>query len=195
MDKNQLKEIIKPLIKECVKEVMLESGILSKIVSEVAIGLHGTMITESRIVEPKINKIEPKQVNKSLNKEQSEERSKILQEKQQAFDKIAQATGISQVFSNLKPNFEPKTTIIQEEVQVQPQSNKINLELTKEEQAELLEEQRKIKKQEQEDAKHGHRGGTALRGVDPNDPGIPIGGILNVIGGKKTWGNLLNRLK
>ena len=48
MKKNDLKKIIKPLVKECIHEVLLEEGLLSGIVAEVAQGMQGTVLTESR---------------------------------------------------------------------------------------------------------------------------------------------------
>lgn len=47
MKKNDLKRIIKPLVKECINEILIEEGMLSNVVSEVAAGLSGNMITES----------------------------------------------------------------------------------------------------------------------------------------------------
>jgi hypothetical protein len=44
----EFKKIIRPLIKECIKEVILEEGILSNVVSEVAKGLRGNLVMESK---------------------------------------------------------------------------------------------------------------------------------------------------
>jgi len=48
MKKSELKQVLKPLIKECIKEVIFEEGVLSNIVSEVAQGLGGQTIVETR---------------------------------------------------------------------------------------------------------------------------------------------------
>jgi hypothetical protein len=48
MKKSELKQVLKPLIKECIKEVIFEDGILSNIVSEVAQGLGGNTLIDSR---------------------------------------------------------------------------------------------------------------------------------------------------
>ena len=48
MKKSELKLILKPLIKECIKEVIFEEGVLSNIVSEVAQGLGGQTIVETK---------------------------------------------------------------------------------------------------------------------------------------------------
>lgn len=48
MKKSELKNILKPLVKECVREVILDEGILSGIISEVARGMGGVQINETR---------------------------------------------------------------------------------------------------------------------------------------------------
>ena len=48
MKKSDLKQLIKPLVKECIHEVLLEEGLLSNVVAEVAKGMQGNLITESR---------------------------------------------------------------------------------------------------------------------------------------------------
>jgi|TARA_R100000008_G_scaffold76542_2_gene56480 hypothetical protein len=52
MKKSELKQILKPLIKECIKEVVFEEGILSNIVAEVAQGLGGQKIVETKQPDP-----------------------------------------------------------------------------------------------------------------------------------------------
>ena len=63
MKKADLKKLIKPLVKECIHEVLLEEGLLSTVVSEVATGLQGNLISENTIQtahapEPNKSKIE-----------------------------------------------------------------------------------------------------------------------------------------
>ena len=48
MNLNEIKKLLKPLIKETVKEVLFESGVLSGIVAEVAKGMQGQVIQESK---------------------------------------------------------------------------------------------------------------------------------------------------
>jgi len=48
MKTSEFKKILKPLIRQTVKEVILEEGLLSGIVSEVAKGLQGNMIVETK---------------------------------------------------------------------------------------------------------------------------------------------------
>ena len=48
MKKADLKQLIKPLVKECIQEVLLEEGLLSNIVAEVAKGMQGNLVVESK---------------------------------------------------------------------------------------------------------------------------------------------------
>ena len=48
MKTSEFKKILKPLIRQTVKEVILEEGLLSGIVSEIAKGLQGNMIVETK---------------------------------------------------------------------------------------------------------------------------------------------------
>ena len=57
MNKSDLKKLIKPVVKECIHEVLLEEGLLSNVVSEVAKGMQGNLIVESKPVEPNYNSL------------------------------------------------------------------------------------------------------------------------------------------
>jgi len=48
MKRSELKKIIQPIVKECVQDILLKEGLLSNIVSEVAKGMGGQVIQESR---------------------------------------------------------------------------------------------------------------------------------------------------
>ena len=48
MKKADLKKLIKPLVKECIHEVLIEEGVLSNVVSEVAKGMQGNVVTETK---------------------------------------------------------------------------------------------------------------------------------------------------
>ena len=48
MKKSDLKELIKPLVKECIHEVLIEEGHLAGIVSEVAKGMQGSLVVETK---------------------------------------------------------------------------------------------------------------------------------------------------
>lgn len=52
MKRADLRKLIKPMVKECVRETLLEEGLLSNIVSEVAKGIGGQVIQESRPAPP-----------------------------------------------------------------------------------------------------------------------------------------------
>ena len=56
MKTEEFKKILKPLIKQAVKEVILEEGILSNIVAEVARGLSGDLVVETRDKNTKTEK-------------------------------------------------------------------------------------------------------------------------------------------
>ena len=81
MKKNDLKKIIKPLVKECIHEVLLEEGLLSGIVAEVAQGMQGTVLTESR--QPQKTQKSPsrsqmKAKTQNANKKIQEHREKLM---------------------------------------------------------------------------------------------------------------------
>ena len=48
MKKSDLKQLIKPLVKECIHEVLIEEGLLSNVVAEVAKGMQGNLVVETR---------------------------------------------------------------------------------------------------------------------------------------------------
>lgn len=48
MKKSDLKQLIKPLVKECIHEVLLEEGLLSNVVAEVAKGMQGNLVVETK---------------------------------------------------------------------------------------------------------------------------------------------------
>ena len=52
MKKSDLKQLIKPLVKECIHEVLLEEGLLSNVVAEVAKGMQGNLVVETRKQQP-----------------------------------------------------------------------------------------------------------------------------------------------
>jgi hypothetical protein len=81
MKKNELKRMIKPLVKECIHEVLLEEGLLSNIVSEVAQGMQGTVLSESAPVPRRSTAPEKTQMRKKTkdsNKKLQEHRQKLM---------------------------------------------------------------------------------------------------------------------
>tara|TARA_B100000131_G_C18125111_1_gene614394 strand:- start:4468 stop:4893 length:426 start_codon:yes stop_codon:yes gene_type:complete len=81
MKKNDLKKIIKPLVKECIHEVLLEEGLLSGIVSEVAQGMQGAVLTESVRNQRTMKEPAPSQMRRktqNANKKIQEHREKLM---------------------------------------------------------------------------------------------------------------------
>jgi len=74
MKKSDLKQLIKPLVKECIHEVLLEEGLLSNVVAEVAKGMQGNLITESRAPSPPPRAKDREVVNTKL----VEQRKKLM---------------------------------------------------------------------------------------------------------------------
>ncbi len=76
MKKTELKQLIKPLVKECIHEVLLEEGLLSNVVSEVAKGMQGNMMVETKTnSKPAQNFV---QKNLETKKKITEHRKKML---------------------------------------------------------------------------------------------------------------------
>jgi len=78
MNKSDLKKLIKPIVKECINEVLIEEGVLSNIVSEVATGLQGNTITESRSAPAPERDVEVKRKNAQAAKKIQEHRKKMM---------------------------------------------------------------------------------------------------------------------
>lgn len=193
MNKPDLKTLLKPLIREAVKDVLLESGILSNLITEVVKGLNGSIIMEQKATIK-----EQKQVKFDLTDEQRKEREEIITERKLKEKKIIEKTGFAGMFNNLQqeqPVIEP--IIERKEVFVESKPKEEEVFLTKEEKELLFEEQREKTKREQEEIKANAKigapsSGYAMKGIDPNDKGINISGILKVAGGKQEW---MKRLK
>ena len=82
MKKSDLKQLIKPLVKECIHEVLIEEGLLSNVVSEVAIGLQGNTILESRPkkqVDSYSRQDEMKRKTKETSKKVQKHRAKMME--------------------------------------------------------------------------------------------------------------------
>ena len=76
MKKNDLKKLIKPLVKECIHEVLLEEGLLSNVVSEVAKGMQGNLVTETQTPQPTRTRERLPKVDKT--KQILEQRKKMM---------------------------------------------------------------------------------------------------------------------
>lgn len=98
MKKNELKSLIKPLVKECIQEVLIEEGLLSNIVSEVAKGMQGNLVVESR---PNIQR-EPERIQMKRQAEQT--KAKLTEHRRKLMDAIGKdAYGGVDLFENTEP--------------------------------------------------------------------------------------------
>jgi hypothetical protein len=82
--KSDLKQLIKPLVKECIHEVLLEEGLLSNVVAEVAKGMQGNLVVETR-------KQQPEQIfneNLQMKRKTNESRQKLKDHRKKLLDAI-----------------------------------------------------------------------------------------------------------
>lgn len=100
MKKNDLKKLIKPLVKECIHEVLLEEGLLSNVVAEVAKGMQGNLVLETK----------QKQTDSLFNKdahtkrESQEARNKLKEHRQKLMNSInGDAYNGVNLFENTEP--------------------------------------------------------------------------------------------
>ena len=84
MNKSDLKKLIKPLVKECINEVLIEEGLLSNVVSEVARGLQGKVVTEQNTKQEEHIFNE----NLQIRQQTGETRQKLQQHRQELMDSI-----------------------------------------------------------------------------------------------------------
>ena len=102
MKKNDLKRMLKPLIKECVKEMILEEGLLTNIVSEVAAGMQGNLVTETRQPQPKREHIVDE--NQNIKRKSNEARKKLKEHRQRLMESIGKdAYGGVDLFEGTEP--------------------------------------------------------------------------------------------
>jgi len=84
MKKSDLKQLIKPLVKECIHEVLLEEGLLSNVVAEVAKGMQGNLVVETR-------KQQPEQMfneNMQMKRKTDESRQKLKDHRRKLLDAV-----------------------------------------------------------------------------------------------------------
>jgi len=84
MKKSDLKQLIKPLVKECIHEVLLEEGLLSNVVAEVAKGMQGNLVVETRREQPE------QMFNESLQmkRKTDESRQKLKEHRKKLLDAV-----------------------------------------------------------------------------------------------------------
>ena len=94
--------MLKPLIKECVKEMILEEGLLTNIVSEVAAGMQGNLVTETIQPRPKREHIVDE--NQNIKRKSNESRKKLKEHRQRLMDSIGKdAYGGVDLFEGTEP--------------------------------------------------------------------------------------------
>jgi len=84
MKKSDLKQLIKPIVKECIHEVLLEEGLLSNVVAEVARGMQGNLVVETR-------KKQPEQMfneNLQMKRKTDESRQKLKEHRKKLLDAV-----------------------------------------------------------------------------------------------------------
>tara|TARA_Y100000034_G_scaffold99803_1_gene122790 strand:- start:1725 stop:2141 length:417 start_codon:yes stop_codon:yes gene_type:complete len=84
MKKNDLKRLIKPVVKECIHEVLLEEGLLSNIVAEVAKGMQGNLVVETKESKPQRMFNEDMQMHRQSN----ESRKKLHEHRKQLMNAV-----------------------------------------------------------------------------------------------------------
>mgnify|MGYP003153415266 FL=1 len=90
------------MIKECVKEMILEEGLLTNIVSEVAAGMQGNLVTETRQPQPKRERIVDE--NQNIKRKSDEARNKLKEHRQRLMDSIGKdAYGGVDLFEGTEP--------------------------------------------------------------------------------------------
>lgn len=205
IDKNQLKLILKPLIMECVKQTIFESGMLSSLITEVVKGLQPLLVEQKqssgRLIETADGRIQSEPL---LSKQALETREALLNEKRQRAQQMMEKTGLGHIFKDIVIDSDSETvtstnkskqkTIVdklEEKLITEPLSEKEKIILKEE----IIEKKKILKHEQIEESKYGASGGTALRGQDPNDPGVNIAGIINVAGGTQKWKSFMKGKK
>jgi hypothetical protein len=166
IDATKLKQLLKPVVKSLIRECLLEEGVLSSIISETIIGVRKSeVLVETSQPTKQIPQFKtPKEQPRRRGEHLDEDFKKFMNEgRERNTQEILNKTGISKVFENLQPIPADSRALTTESAQKAPTSFQAS----------------------------ANKSGTALRNVDPNDPGVNINGILNLIGGKDTWKTFL----
>ena len=78
MKKSDLKQLIKPLVKECIHEVLIEEGLLSNVVAEVAKGMQGNLVVETKRPPPPREDLQMVRKSREANTKLQEHRRKMM---------------------------------------------------------------------------------------------------------------------
>tara|TARA_Y100001963_G_C6632924_1_gene377144 strand:- start:93 stop:536 length:444 start_codon:yes stop_codon:yes gene_type:complete len=90
MKKADLKRLIKPLVKECIHEVLIEEGVLSSVVSEVAKGMQGNLVTETKAQKRSERLFDEKQEMQHRKQRQEDTRAKMQEHRKKLLEAVSQ---------------------------------------------------------------------------------------------------------
>jgi len=100
MKKSDLKQLIKPLVKECIHEVLLEEGLLSNVVAEVAQGLQGNLVVDSR--EKELDSVLKEDIQ--IKKKSADSRVQMLQHRKKLLEAVGKGSyGGVDLFEGTEP--------------------------------------------------------------------------------------------
>ena len=100
MKKSDLKQLIKPLVKECIHEVLLEEGLLSNVVAEVAQGLQGNLVVDSR--EKELDTVLKEDIQ--IKKKSADSRVQMLQHRKKLLEAVGKGSyGGVDLFEGTEP--------------------------------------------------------------------------------------------
>tara|TARA_B100000131_G_scaffold228025_2_gene219727 strand:- start:3439 stop:3882 length:444 start_codon:yes stop_codon:yes gene_type:complete len=89
MKKADLKRLIKPLVKECIHEVLIEEGVLSNVVSEVAKGMQGNLVTETKAQKRSERLFDEKHEMQHRKQRQDDARAKMKEHRKKLLEAVS----------------------------------------------------------------------------------------------------------
>ena len=89
MKKADLKRLIKPLVKECIHEVLIEEGVLSSVVSEVAKGMQGNLVTETKAQKQNERLFDEKHEMQHRKQRQDDARAKMQEHRKKLLEAVS----------------------------------------------------------------------------------------------------------
>jgi hypothetical protein len=88
--KSDLKRVIKPLIKECIHEVLIEEGLLSNVVAEVAKGMQGNIVTETKTQKKDDRLFDEDHQMRHRKQRQEDSRAKMQEHRKKLLEAVSQ---------------------------------------------------------------------------------------------------------
>lgn len=185
VDKAQLKRLLKPLIKECLQDILLQEGLLSKVISEVMTGLNVSVISEA--AQPRFQQ-QPQEDNRSFESFGHQEQPQPKVRKHfQTIPKMQMPERLlkeERSLQHLEANQEERSPL--------KVLAKTGLSSVFDGLSPIAGGQSNAAESTGNFAAAANASGLALKGIDPTDAGVPLEGILQLAGGKKTWQTLAN---